>query len=369
MKILQIASGREINGALVYCQLLVEQLQAAGHELILMCRPKSWLSRQGLPCRVVESEMRRWPFADLQAARKWIRSEGIDVIHTHMSRAHSFGVLLKWLTGVPVVATAHNRYVQLHWPFNDFVIANSRATEAYHRRHNRVPADRIQTIHCFVDVERFSQAGERDRRAIRTELRQTRDEFVVGVIGEVIARKGQLHLAQALPELARRIPELRVVLIGRFHRSEKYVRRMRRIQTRHGLYRRVRWLGRRSNVHQHMAAMDVVLVPSTEEPFGLVAVEAQLAGTPVIATRVGGLPEIVQHERNGLLIPSGDPVALAAAVERIYRDRLLRENLVRQGREDAMTRFAPQRLTREVVAIYERLTDRSATRQTNRRAA
>ncbi|MFO0262557.1 MAG: glycosyltransferase, partial [Planctomycetota bacterium] len=81
-----------MNGALVYCQLLTRRLLEAGHEPILVCRPRSWITRQGLPVRMIESEMRRLPTSDLNEIRALIRSEQIDVVHTHMSRAHTFGV-------------------------------------------------------------------------------------------------------------------------------------------------------------------------------------------------------------------------------------------------------------------------------------
>lgn len=352
MRVLQVVSGREINGALVYCQLLTRRLLEAGHEPILVCRPRSWITRQGLPVRIIESDLRRFPFDDLKEIQALIKQEQVDVIHTHMSRAHTFGILLKWLTNVPVIATAHNRYIQLHWRFNDFVIANSQATERYHQRYNLVPANRTRTVYCFVDERRFAQVAERERQKIRRELRYEGNEYLLGIVGEVIPRKGQWYLAQALPELIRRIPELRVLLVGRYHRSERYVQKMRRLQAAAGLHRKMRWLGRRNNVHEYMAAMDQVLVTSTEEPFGLVALEAQLAGKPLIATNVGGLPEIVQHEQSGLLIPARSSTGIIESVERLYQDRELAGRLAATGRERASQRFTSERLTEEVVAVY-----------------
>jgi glycosyltransferase involved in cell wall biosynthesis len=141
-------------------------------------------------------------------------------------------------------------------------------------------------------------------------------------------------------------------LVGRYHRSERYVQKMRRLQAAAGLHRKMRWLGRRNNVHEYMAAMDQVLVTSTEEPFGLVALEAQLAGKPLIATNVGGLPEIVQHEQSGLLIPARSSTGIIESVERLYQDRELAGRLAATGRDRASQRFTSERLTEEVVAVY-----------------
>ncbi len=355
MKVLQIISGREINGALVYCRLLTQQLVEAGHEVTIVCRRDSWILSQGLPVEIIESDMRRFPTTDLKQIRALTSKSGFDVIHTHMSRAHSFGVLLRWLTGVPVVATAHNRYMQLHWKFNDFVIANSDSTREYHRKYNLVSQDRIQTVHCFIDLQRFLAVGRRERNYIRTELHMNDGQFLIGVVGEIIPRKGQWYLFEGLAELTRRIPGLHLVLLGRFHRDEPYTRKLRQIQIRNGLYRRVRWLGRRDNIHEQMAAMDVVVVPSIEEPFGLVAVEAQAAGTPVIASATGGLPEIVQHERNGLLVPPANTRALVDSICRLAEDKALAERLIQNSRRDAAQSYSPAKLTADVIAVYEKL--------------
>jgi hypothetical protein len=127
----------------------------------------------------------------------------------------------------------------------------------------------------------------------------------------------------------------------------------------------MRWLGRRSNVHEYMAAMDQVLVTSTEEPFGLVALEAQLAGKPVIATNVGGLPEIVQHEQSGLLIPARSSTGIVESVERLYQDRELAARLAATGREQASQRFTSERLTEEVVAVYREVLRRRGRSSSN----
>ncbi len=356
MKILQLVSGREVNGAVMYSKLLSEQLVRCGHEVHMLIRPGSWLRDQLAPEVLQrESEMNRFPPFELWKTAKWIRQEKFDVIHSHMSRANMFGILMRLQTGVPVVATAHNRYFQLHWRFNDFVIANSRSTEAFQRRINGVSADKIRSIHCFVDLDRFAHPPANSRRRIRGELGLKPENFVVCVIGEVIQRKGHRYLFEALPELIRRIPDLKLVIIGRFHRDESYVRKLRQFQLRQGLLHRVKWLGRRNNVPEYLAAMDLLVVPSIEEPLGLVAVEAQAAGIPVIASATGGLPEIIDNRRTGVLVPPRNPEALVQAIDQLYCDPELRKSLSTAGRDSAFAKFATDRLSDEVVQIYEHL--------------
>ena len=361
LRILQLNSGREVNGAMVHTYLLVRQLVELGHEVSVLCRPGFWLwdKLDGLPIERIGSVMhRRWN--ELQRMAAIVRERRIDVMHTHMSRAHMFGILLKVMTGVPCVATAHHRHLQLHWRWNDFVIANSEATRRFQIRVNRVPASRIRTVYCSSDLERFESVGTAIRKATRRELGIGDDRPLLGVIGEVVPRKGHIHLFRALPRIAAAFPDVKLAILGRFKRHEPSTRQLRRFLVEHELYKRVIWIGRRNNVPDFMSAMDVCVVPSIEEPLGLVAIEAQAAGTPVIVTNTGGLVEIVQHEVNGLVVPTKDSDALAESVIRLLGDRQLQAALIANGRRNARDRFAPHLLTSQVVDVLRQVSRRAA---------
>ena len=155
MKIMEIVSGTRVNGAILHCLLLSRELVRRGHQVTLVCRPGSWISRQMVdgPIDAFRSDLHRWPPDELRRIAGVIRQRQIDVIHTHTSRANFFGILLRWMTGVPSVATAHSRHVQLHWMFNDRVIAVSEADRRYQRTHNLVRGSRIETIHNFIDCQ------------------------------------------------------------------------------------------------------------------------------------------------------------------------------------------------------------------------
>ncbi len=354
LKILQIISGREVNGALVYCRLLSNMLAQRGHEVTILHRPGSWMQQQSYAdgVRLESSTLGRIPPAELRRRANWVRQQRFDLVHTHMTRAHTFGVLLKMLTGIPVIATAHSRHFEVHWRFNDFIIANSQSTEKFHRRINWIPQRKITTVYACTDLSRFQDLTPRDNRIIRRQLRVSEDTFLLGLVGEVLPRKGHWFLFQALPEIMRAVPNLQLVLLGRFHRREAYVRQLRRWLVDNQLFRRTHWLGRRPNVHQFMHAFDLTVVPSIEEPLGLVAIESLAAGTPVVASDTGGLSEIVRHGYNGILVPPRDPDALAEAIVALAGDEEARRALGQQGREDVMQTFAPELLVDQVEACY-----------------
>lgn len=353
LNILQITSGTAVNGAVLYSKYLAERLAGRGHHVSLMLRNEGRLLVQPITgVQTVVSEMSRSP---LEVARmaKWVRDHKIDVIHTHMTRAHTFGVLLKGLTGVPVVATAHSCSMQLHWRWNDFVIANSKATMEFHRRFNRVPADRIKTVYCFSDLERFLTRHPSFPDGLRKRYHVSHDHFLVTMAGEVTERKGQLTLFEALPRIIESVPGFRLWVLGNANRKKRYVRDLRKIQIQNKLFGRIRWMGLRRDLQHYFAAADLSVVPSLEEPLGLVALESLATGTPVVASRTGGLPEIVQDQVFGRLVKPGDSESLADAIIELANDRAKCRAFGEAGRQFVEKQFEPQLLTDQVEAILE----------------
>jgi glycosyltransferase involved in cell wall biosynthesis len=355
VKILQIVSGQFVNGALVHVDLLTRELLKQGHEVQLLCRPRSWiwrrLHRTGIYKR--KSELNRFPPGELLSVARWIRSEQFDVVHTHMSRAHFFGVLLRPLTGVPCVATAHTSHFQLHWQFNDKVIANSQSTYDYQLLYNRVAKNRLTTIPCFVDTEKFENTASDTRKWMRKELGLDDGQPVVGVVGAVTPRKGQLELVQALPQLIERWPTIKLIFIGQFERQSKYYKKIRQTLLHNRLFRRVVWVGRRNNVPELVQALDVCAVPSLKEPLGLCALEAMAAGIPVAAADVGGLREFVKPERTGLLFDPENPKDLCDAVSRLLAEQPLRTAVIQNGRAMLHQDFSPHVITSRIVDVYQ----------------
>ncbi|UNZ52637.1 glycosyltransferase family 4 protein [Agrobacterium tumefaciens] len=174
---------------------------------------------------------------------------------------------------------------------------------------------------------------------------------LVGLFGRLSEWKGQHVFLEAIAAME---GVQAVIVGGALFGQEAYEARIREQASRLGLDDRVRFLGFRSDVPELMAAMDAVAHTSiVAEPFGRVVVEAMMCGRPVVATRGGGVTEIIRDGETGLLVPPGEASALAAALGRILSDPVLAERLAQKGREDVSQRFSLEETCRSVSALLE----------------
>lgn len=358
MRIMEVISGTAVNGAAVNCFEVLRALRARGHELTVVCRPNAWIAGQlaesNIDVEVIESSLRRWPPDELRRIAQLARDRRIQVVHTHMSSASFFGVLLRRLYGVPAcVATAHNRYIQLHWMFNDRVIAVSDATKRFHHRFNLVPARRIEVIHNFIDDGRFNHVSRDEAQRVRAELGLDPTCKLIGAIGDVIPRKGLIHLIRALSTIVRAIPDAHLLCIG--HQQSEYADRCRAEAERRGLGGYVTWTGARCDIERVLAALDVYVLPSLEENMPLAVLEAMASGCAVVATAVGGIPECVVHQQTGLLVPPANPDLLADAVIDVLSDAELRRRWGQAGRRRVAERFSVERGVSQLERVFRQV--------------
>jgi heptosyltransferase-2 len=174
-----------------------------------------------------------------------------------------------------------------------------------------------------VDLERFKYADPKSKR---------KDEFNVGIVGRITPLKGHLHFIKAMARISRTVPRLKIWIVGDAPASkEAYKEEVQVLVRRLGLWHCTEFLGTQRDIPGILAHLDmVVLATTTHEAFGRVVVEAQASGVPVVATKVGGVIDIIEDGKNGLLVPPADHKSMADAILRIYEDtqlaRLLAEN-------------------------------------------
>lgn len=355
MRIMEIISGVSVNGAIVTCLETIRALCQQGHDITLVCRPKAWIARElkDDDVDIVYSDLHRWPVDELHRLTAIARDKQVEVLHTHMSRANFFGVLLRRFTGIPCVATANNRHLQLHWMFNDYVVAASEATRRFHCRFNLVARHRIGVVHNFIDVHRFHAADAAVGKQLRAELGISENAMLIGVVGDVLKRKGLVYLIRALPAIAEAIPNVHVISVGQ--RSELDYRDLLRSEAaRLNVDGRITYAGFRSDVVNVMSAIDLMVLPTLEDSLPLAILEGMASGLPVVATTVGGLPECVVSGETGWLVPPAQNGAIAAAVISVLADPERLRRFGEAGRERIHTHFSRESQIHRMEQIFQR---------------
>ncbi len=245
------------------------------------------------------------------------------------------------------------------------VIANSAYTAASVRA--VAPRAALEVVHNPVDLVRFDPAAL-DRASARERLGEAgRRRLLLGVVAQLSPWKGQDTAIEALGALAREGVDAQLLLIGsakfveratRFD-NEVYVSALHELAAREGVSERVSWLGEREDVPALVRALDVLLLPSWEEPFGRAVLEAMALEVPVIATDVGGPRELVRDGREGLLLPPREPARWARAIARLAEGPEPAAGMGRAGRERVQQEFTTERHARATLDAYERALEKS----------
>ena len=358
MHVLEIVSGGAVNGATVNCVLLSRGLLARGHTVTLLCKPDSWPAEDLVPrgVEVIETDMRLKPSDEVARVAALARERNVDVFHSHMTRSHNFALAMRRHSGIPWVATAHALNWNYHWMLADRVLAVSQAVRRYLVTRCAVRPSRVETVHNFVDFARIAAQATGDRREMRAALGAGAGDLLIGIIGDVSPNKGQLQMVRAMPHILARCPNARLAVVGQERFRPAYVAQAKAEAERSGVAGRIRWLGFRDDVPAVMAALDLLVLASAREGFGLVIIEAMASGVPVVATAVGGVPEIIHSETLGVLA-SRRPARLAEAVVSLLRDPARRRTLAEACRRDVRERFDPGRQIEASAALLQRAAD------------
>lgn len=247
--------------------------------------------------------------AGARAVASWPRarklSRDADVTYLNGTVA---GRLLPALRGHSTVLHVHDIVdrVPRHWHGADLVLADSKAVGA------RLDPLDVHVIGCPVDLDPI-QAPEPPWPSST----QSPPAPVIGFVGRLIPRKGALDLVKAAPAIRAARPDVRIVIVGDDPYADEESDYAAAVRASH----EVDHVGRVTNAASILGHLDVLVLPSLQEPFGTVVAEAMAAGTPVVATRVDGLPELVQDGVTGALVEPGDTAALAVAVLRVLDNR------------------------------------------------
>jgi glycosyltransferase involved in cell wall biosynthesis len=319
----------------------VRRLQKAGIDVTVIDEPDDGQSARALAEAVTDFEP--------------------EIIHNHMYRAEVIGTRASFILGETgcrrpaVISTVHSSRVRCAedrlmlrqlTPLMSRLIVVSKAIEQKVRDEGRVGAP-VSLIYNGVDLERYNH--QQPCCTLHEEYGIPENAQIVGVVARLEPEKGHRTLIDAWPEVLARVPDAWLLVVG--EGSERNALEAEVVSL--GIESRVVFTGRRDDVPAVTAALDVAVLPSYREAQGLSVLEAMALGRPVVASNVGGIPEMIEDGVTGLLVPPDDCPALAAAVVRLLTDHPLADTLGKRGHDLVHERFCIELMVNSVEGIYD----------------
>ncbi len=279
-----------------------------------------------------------------------IKKEEIDIVHAR-SRVPAWIAYFACRRAKTIFITTCHGYYKKHplssvmgWGKRVIVLSNVIA------RHMiddfGVMRERIRLVPRSVDLEKFRYIDPKEKR---------KDDFNVGIIGRITPLKGHLDFIKAMAKVGEVVPNLKVWIVGDAPASkEAYKEEIRGLVKRLGQTSRTNFLGTQRDIPGILSHLDLlVLATTTHEAFGRVIIEAQASGVPVVATRVGGVVDIIENEETGLIVPPSDPARIAEAAIRIFKDALFARNLAEKAYKKVKDKYNVELMVKNTLGVYE----------------
>jgi len=321
------------------------------HEEVLLESEK-----RGLPVFPIESR-HRFDLGCVGALSEFIRVNEIQLIHTHNIKADIHGVLAGAKTKTPVVATNHgwtdadaklrfyetiDAFVLRH--FVKRVVAVSRSAKEWMLKRG-IPPDKIDIVRNGTPLRESKVASPEARK----QLGLTDDALTIGAVGRLSPEKGHRFLIEAAGRILEKDPRVRFVVFGEGPSQSE----LEGLVNSRGLKDKVTLAGFQPDPDVIYGALDILVQPSLREATPLVILEAMSFGKPIIAARVGGVPDLITDNETGVLIPPASVEALSGSIMRLLKDGALRVRLGERAREVARREFSVEKMTQSYSKVYE----------------
>jgi glycosyltransferase involved in cell wall biosynthesis len=364
-KILLVIDGAFIGGGQKHVLALAERLAMRGIEVAVACEASGYLVDQLRQGRIPHHPVRLSTRPSARALGETIdavRGSHAQLVHTHGGTAGLYGRLAaRWVGGVRTVHTYHGihylhdrrrgkRLVRraidrflVRW--TDEVICVAQSDRELALREKLALPDHVSVVHNGIDISRFALPRTHDERSM-----QRNGEFIVGTVGRLHEQKGHIFLLQAAALIRQTHPQVRFRIIGDGPLRAALQARAREL----GVSGIVEFLGARDDVPVQMQEFDVFVLPSLWEGLPYVLLEAMAAGVPIVTTDFSGVREVISDGVEGVIVPSGNPQALATALVDLLKDHARRAERGTKGAQLVKERFSLDAMVERTLEVYAR---------------
>lgn len=299
--------------------------------------------------------------------KKIIKKYEPDIIHTHGQRAGLLGRLAVRDLPVTRIHTEHTYTSNfkldnslLHWShlramamldrWTHKTIAVSNAVKTFLISAGITKADKVLTIYNGIESQ-ISKISAQQIKEFKSQFGLTSSDLVIGTVGSLNKHKDTATLIRAFSTMIKKWPHLKLLLIGRGELQPQLKNLVKKL----GISERVIFAGSMKDIDTAMSVFNIFILPSRSEAFGLTILEAMRANIPVIASRVGGIPEIITHNYNGMLVEHGDPKKLASAIMKLLNDKKLQKKFISHYSE-TLKKFSARSMIKQTEELYHSLT-------------
>ncbi|KPJ69453.1 hypothetical protein AMJ44_03800 [candidate division WOR-1 bacterium DG_54_3] len=298
---------------------------------------------------------------------KFLIKESPSIVHTHTSKAGIIGRLAAFLSRVPIIVhTPHGHVFFGYFGFiktklfifmeritshlTDKVIAVTRGEKRDYLLFKIANEDKFIVINSGVKLEKFKELPFQERQNFKKRLGISENALVVGTAGRLVPVKGSEYLIEAAKYIISKFPETYFVFTGDGHLKQVLKRKAAEL----GIQKNVLFLGWRNDVAKIISIYDIFVLPSLNEGMGKVLVEAMALGRSIVASNVGGIPDLVSHGKNGFLVPPKNPREIARYIQILLEHKEKREEMGLTGKE--MTgNFSDEIMVEKIVGLYKEL--------------
>ncbi len=370
-KVLHLVEDLKIGGLERVIASIVMGLDTTRYEVEVWCLVRGGeiaeeLVEKGIGVKILGMNSYHNPLQTVALSRL-IKKSRIDIIHTHGYFGSTFGRLAAILVKTPtIIAHVHTTYYGFKTRhllverslslFTDTIVCVSQAVKRFVEEVEGISEKKACLIYNGVGKLPLFQ-GDRDSHVGRKSLGLEAKDFVVITVASLTPHKGHQVLIDAAAVVSKKHENLRLLIVGDGplrNRLELYAQES-------GLSSKILFTGQRKDIVPLLKLADLFVLPSTgREGLGIALIEAMAEGLPVIGTRLGGIPEVIDDNVNGLLVAPGSPYELAAAFEKLIGGKGIREKMGRRGRKIYEQRFTAARMNQDIEALYgENLRKRS----------
>jgi glycosyltransferase involved in cell wall biosynthesis len=378
-RIIHIHTLSVISGSGLNTYLTMRGMDRSAYEVELACAPGGKLidliRGQGMKVRLFKNLVQPLhPIKDLLGLidlTLFLRKKRYHIVHTHNSKAGFIGRLAAKWAGVPIVVhTVHGfafhdrepawrqilfrNLERLASRWCDKMVFISQPLIDWALRDRITRREKMLKIYSGIELDHFKPVPDGEKKALKKEWGINEEAPVVGMVSKLWEGKGHTTLIHAFEGLKREIPEAVLVIVG-----EGYLRdQLCSLVDRLGLKGSVLFTGFQMDVRRIVATFDVAVLPSFFEGMGRVLLESMAMGKPVVASSVGGIPDLVHHGKNGLLVTPGSVLELKSGLSTLIRDKALAKEMGKEGRKRISEEFSAGRMAQSVEKLYRELLQR-----------